>query len=91
MSEEIITGLVAPCDWDEQGNVSAVVIALAGEEEYIVRPGECVPQLLNCLHTWIEAHGCVVVEENGTKSICVTRFICLPATSFAGTRDRGAT
>ena len=69
--QTIITGIVAPCDWDEHHNVIAVEIATPGEEEYLVDNNAKGQELLKCVHEQVKVVGIVKKNKKGNQIITV--------------------
>jgi len=59
-----IRGIVIPADWDEQGNVAALVIAAPNEEEYSVGMDKKGKELIAFLREEIEVSGFVSEKKN---------------------------
>jgi hypothetical protein len=59
-----IRGIVIPADWDEQGNVAALVIAAPNEEEYRVGMDKKGKELIAFLREEIEVSGFVSEKKN---------------------------
>ena len=57
----VIRGLVIPSRWDEDGRVTAVVIAANDEVEYQVDDGSA--DLMNYLHQLVEVSGTVEMQS----------------------------
>ncbi len=69
-----IKGIVTPADWDEDGNITAVVISTPFEEEYLVEADGVREELLGLLGTEVIARGIVGTEKHGYKTIAVKQY-----------------
>jgi len=56
-------GLVIPTDWDEKGNVSAVVISTHNEEEYAVKLNRKGKELLSLIREPVKVTGQLTMSE----------------------------
>jgi hypothetical protein len=68
-----VRGIVIPVDWDEEGNVLAVAILGAGEEEHFVEQDEEGKKLLELTRQEVEVSGTVREAIRGHKTITVKR------------------
>lgn len=57
-------GIVIPTDWDEKGNVSAIVIATHNEEEYLVELNQKGRELLALIREPIKVTGILRTDRN---------------------------
>ena len=80
-----ISGIIQASDWDEDGNVIAVVISVEQEveseeelmivtDEYLVFNDETGEKLLELAGESVEVTGQVVTDEDGFKTIYVKKF-----------------
>lgn len=67
-SVNVVRGLVIPSKWDEDGSVTAVVIASNNEIEYQVEDSSKHLDLMNYLHQLIEID-CVVTETMAGRPV----------------------
>ena len=64
LSKKIKTkGLVIPTDWDERGNVSAVIISTHNEEEYAVKLNRKGRELLSLIREPVKVTGSITRNE----------------------------
>ena len=75
-TEEVeITGTVFAAEWDANDNVTAVVIATEeGEEVAVAKSGKGM-ELLKLEEKNVKASGSIVTDEEGRKTINITRYI----------------
>ncbi|UCG12523.1 MAG: hypothetical protein JSU72_18870 [Deltaproteobacteria bacterium] len=75
-TEEVeITGTVFATEWDANDNVTAVVIATEDGEEIAVSPSGKGMELLKLDEKNVKATGSIVTDEEGRKTINITRYI----------------
>lgn len=72
--ETTITGLVTPCDWDQNNNIVALEIATSGEETYMVESNAKGEELFKCLHEQVKVAGIVRKDEKGKQLIKVKEY-----------------
>ncbi len=65
-----VEGIIAASDWDENGNVTDIMILSADEEEYHIENGDL---FLNLIRNTVEACGIVRQHRNGTRSIHIRK------------------
>lgn len=75
-----LSGLVLPGDWDEQGEVTDVVIHLADESEYPVSPRGRGPELTRFCNHRIRVWGTLRLA-GGRKVVDVADYEILPPAS----------
>ena len=66
-----IKGIVAPADWDDDGNIIAVIISTPLEEEYLVDAGDLGEELLGLIGTEVVVRGTAGSDRDGFKTIAV--------------------
>ena len=69
-----IKGIVTPTDWDDDGNVRAVVVSTPSEEEYLVEPSALTEELLGLIGAEVVVTGTLGLERRGTKTIAVRSY-----------------
>lgn len=69
-----IKGIVTPTDWDEDGNVRAVVVSTPSEEEYLVERSALTEELLGLIGAEVVMTGTLGLERRGTKTIAVRDY-----------------
>ena len=75
-TEEVeIVGTVFASEWDANDNVTAVVIATEEGEEIVVSNSGKGMELLKLEEKNVKATGSVVTDEEGRKTITITKYI----------------
>ena len=75
-TEEVeIAGTVFASEWDANDNVTAVVIATEDGEEIAVSASGKGMELLKLEEKNVKATGSIVTDEEGRKTINITRYI----------------
>ena len=75
-TEEVeITGTVFAAEWDANDNVTAVVIATEEGEEIAVSNSGMGRELLNLEEKNVKATGSMVTDEEGRKTITITKYV----------------
>ena len=75
-TEEVeIAGTVFASEWDAKDNVTAVVIATEEGEEIAVSNTGMGKELLNLEEKNVKATGSLVTDEEGRKTITITKYI----------------
>jgi len=75
-TEEVeIAGTVFASEWDANDNVTAVVIATEEGEEIAVSPSGKGMELLKLEERNVKATGSIVTDQEGRKTINVTKYI----------------
>lgn len=69
-----VKGIVTPSDWDDDGNVTAVVVSTPSEEEYLVERSDLTEELLGLLGAELVVTGTIGPEKRGIKTIAVRRY-----------------
>ncbi|MEW6381474.1 MAG: hypothetical protein AB1611_17990 [bacterium] len=69
-----ITGIVTAADWDEEDNISAVIIATPDEEEYLVDNNSKGEELLEFIHRNVRATGTIRDEGDRCKIILIKSY-----------------
>jgi hypothetical protein len=69
----VITGVIIPADWDQDGRIIAVSIFTHDEEEYVVRKRAKGTELVWFLQKEVEATGWAEVDE-GKKMITIRDY-----------------
>ena len=70
-----IEGIVIPSNWDDQGNIKQVSLHTADEKEYRVEYGGVGIQLLEHIHSKVEATGKIRERLDGRMYINVSSFL----------------
>jgi len=68
-----IRGVIIPTAWDDQGNVTGIIISSHDENEYLVDHKGKGPELLPHIRKEVEAAG-VVREEEGKKIVRIRKY-----------------
>ncbi|VBB42756.1 conserved hypothetical protein [uncultured Desulfatiglans sp.] len=71
-----LEGYVAPAKWNEDGQVTAVIIQ-TGEEEYLVDMDTLGEELLDYLHEDVEVTGVVTLDAKGVFHLRVSNYALL--------------
>ena len=74
-AEQEIAGTVFAAEWDAKDNVTAVVIATEEGEEIAVSNTGMGKELLNLEEKNVKATGSLVTDEEGRKTITITKYI----------------
>ena len=75
-TEEVeIAGTVFASEWDANDNVTAVVIATEEGEEIAVANANKGVELLNLEEKNVKATGSIVTDQEGRKTINITKYI----------------
>lgn len=69
-----IKGIVSPVDWDDDGNITDIVIATPSEDEYLVQDGELKEELLALVGAEILVKGSLVSNKDGERVIAVQEY-----------------
>ena len=69
-----IAGTVFAAEWDAKDNVTAVVIATEEGEEIAVSNSGMGRELLNLEEKNVKATGSLVTDEEGRKTITITKY-----------------
>lgn len=73
--QETITGIVTAADWDEDNNISALIIATPDEEEYLVDNNPIGEELLELIHRSVRATGIIRdAGDNRCKVILIKSY-----------------
>lgn len=70
-SNELLIGIVTPAQWDENDNVTEVVLSATDDEEYWIENGE---KFIDLVQTRIEASGSVRRDRKERRSIRIKRY-----------------
>ena len=68
-----IRGVIIPTAWDDQGNVTGIIISSHDENEYLVDQKGKGTELLPHIRKEVEAAG-VVREEEGKKIVRIRKY-----------------
>jgi hypothetical protein len=69
-----ITGIVVAHDWDSDGNVTAVALSTAFEDEYVIRGGSVGAELVRLVGSKVVATGIVSSDTDWTNTIAVEKY-----------------
>lgn len=69
-----IKGIVTPTDWDDDGNVRAVVVSTPSEEEYLVERSALTEELLGLIGAEVVVTGTLGLERRGIRTIAVSNY-----------------
>ena len=70
-SNEKLIGIVTPAQWDENDNVTEVVLSATDDEVYWIENGE---KFLDLVQSQIEASGSVRRDRKERRSIRIKRY-----------------
>ena len=70
-SNEKLIGIVTPAQWDENDNVTEVVLSATDDEVYWIENGE---KFLDLVQSQIEASGSVCRDRKERRSIRIKRY-----------------
>ena len=70
----VVTGLVLPSGWSEDGRVKSVAISAFDETDYLVAPGPLADALLPLLRREVEVRGRVGSWDSSSLTIEVESF-----------------
>lgn len=68
---QTLVGVVTPCDWDENGNVSEVSLSATDDEEYVIENSD---RFLDFIQTPIRATGLVKFGKKTHRMINIKKF-----------------
>jgi hypothetical protein len=75
MNEVELTGMIYASEWDDNGNITAVVIETEeGEEVAVSKSGKGL-ELLKLEERIVTVSGMVTTDEGGNKTITITRYL----------------
>jgi ABC-type sugar transport system substrate-binding protein len=69
-----IRGIVTPANWDDDGNITAVAISTALEDEYVVNSDDIGGELLELIGAEVVATGTASSPERGSKAITLKKY-----------------
>jgi len=69
-----IKGIVTPADWDDNGNIIAVVVSTPLEEEYLVEGGDLRAELLRLVGAEVIVKGTPGTDRHRCKTIIVEHY-----------------
>ena len=69
--ESIVSGIIIPCDWDDDGNVLSYNIETYSEEEYILRGKWSLKQLSKLAKKPVRITGTIRTNKRGQKILSV--------------------
>ncbi|MBT8490560.1 MAG: hypothetical protein KJN62_05890 [Deltaproteobacteria bacterium] len=76
----VITGVIMPNNWDENGRIIEIALYTNTEEVYCVEHNSLTRDLMDLMHKRVEIKGKIREQSGGIKSIAVKNFIVLKET-----------
>ena len=70
----MLSGIIIPVEWDEEGNITSIALSTYKEEEYIINRNEKFQGLVNVLRQEVELTGDVKMDHK-KKTISVHSFM----------------
>ena len=70
----VISGIVIPAQWDENGRVITVTIHTNNEKEFLVEHTRTGNELLNLIHKKVEVTGKIREQLDGKKCIGIKSY-----------------
>jgi len=71
-NRETVVGVLTPAGWDEDGRVTAVMLAAIDDEEYLVENSE---KFIDLVHHNVEASGIVRRDRKALRSINIQKIV----------------
>ena len=69
-----IKGIVNPIDWDDDGNITDIVIATPTEDEFLIQEGELKEELLALVGAEVLVMGSVIYTKDGERILSVHEY-----------------
>lgn len=69
-----ISGLITPCEWDEDDNVVGITLSTTDEEEYRIQNDQVGEELLEYVSRDVMVTGFVDEDEYGDKTLTVKEY-----------------
>jgi cytochrome b subunit of formate dehydrogenase len=76
----VVTGIIMPDDWDENGKVIEIALYTNTEEVYTVEHNSLTGELMNHLYRSVEIKGKIRKHPDGNRSISAHNYIILDET-----------
>ena len=76
----VVTGIIMPDDWDENGKVIEIALYTNQEEIYAVEDNSLTQELISLLQKKVEIKGQIRKHPDGNRSISVHDYILLNET-----------
>jgi hypothetical protein len=73
----IITGIIMPYNWDENGRIIEIALYTNNEEVYPLEHNSLTRELMNLVHQRVEIKGKLSEHPDGNKSIAVNNYFIL--------------
>ena len=73
----VLTGVVTPLSWDDDGKVLDIGVATADERDYVVRRGSATEELSRHLRGLVRIKGVLRKEDDGRGVLAVQSFEAL--------------
>ena len=73
----IITGIIIPNNWDENGRIIGIALYTNTEEIYAVEQSGLIRDLMNLVRKKVEVKGKISEHPEGKKSIAVHNFVVI--------------
>ena len=81
---ETISGVLTPAGWDDEGQVTEVMLSAIDDEEYLIENSE---KFIDLVHQNIEASGVIRRDRKSFRTINIKRFILVDPPSPEKTED----
>jgi hypothetical protein len=76
----IISGIILPQNWDENGRATEIAVYTNTEEVYAVKHSSLTPELLSLIQKGVEIRGKIIEHPDGKKYLAVINYIVLEQT-----------
>jgi hypothetical protein len=81
---ETIVGVLTPAEWDEEGRVTAVMLAALDDEEYLVENGK---KFIGLVHRNVQASGIVKSDRKRFRIINIKKIVLIEPPAPEETED----
>ena len=78
--EIVITGILMPHNWDENGQITEIALYTNTEDLYTVEQNSLTQELIKFMHTRVEIKGKIRKHPDGNRSISAFKYIVLNET-----------
>ena len=72
------TGIVTPCEWDDDGQAQQVKVCLPGETDFLISKEDKGLKLLKLLRETVYVEGILTLNSIGQEIVKVKRFKVKP-------------
>ena len=76
----VVTGIIMPNNWDENGKVIEIALYTSNEEVYALADNNLTQELIHLLQKKVEIKGEIRIQPDGNRSISVQNYIVLDET-----------